>query len=872
MSPLLKSPILGTGKAGNPMTRNRPLALGLFSVSSMIFVGCGGSSKPAAPIMPPKVAEPAPAPVVTKPVTPAPATKPIFAVVPASAKIGPGDPGLQILIEAKGDNGGRLDRTREVVWSTNPAGIVVVSDEGYVQAKTSGKVKVLAKIGEATIVSEIEVFAQDHSGRAWDFATDLVPLLTRQGCNTGACHGKADGQNGFHLSLFGYDAEGDYREMTRDASGRRVSVFKPEESLLLLKATGRTPHAGGQRFSVGSEPYEVLRSWIAAGTPDKRGKTHGAVTAVKIEPGDLRLEGPGSASLRVVATYADGHTRDVTRLAQYKVNDDTAANVSPDGRVTLLRRAETDLIVRYGSRVEASRISTVINPDLKFDFAALPRKNIIDAELFKRLEALKVPPSPKATDAAFLRRVTLDLTGQQPDSAAVRDFLADKDPEKRAKKVDELLKRDDFVKFWQIKFGDMLQISQARFPNGAGPYNAWLGKRLKENAPWDAMVRELLTSLGDPAARDGGPVNYALDGIDAKVSAEQTAQRFMGLRLRCAQCHDHPFDVWTQDDYFGLAAIFAKVGRGGPEAPGLMMARLKVAVIPKGEIEHLRTKKPAEMRLLNGEVVKIDEKADPRKPLADWMTKADNPFFAKATANWVWAQFFGRGIAEPADDLSRANPPVHPELLDALAKHFVEHKFDLRELIRTVATSEAYGLASMSVSGNENDTRLFSHQLPRPLTAHQMADSLSQVTGVPLLFQYPGSTAKLARKAIEINEPSITSSLLDTFGRCPRTVGCSAVATPSLSLRQSLLLIGGDAVDSRVTSLNGYLSNLLGDQAPPEAGDLVELLYMKTLCRPPSAEELSHWTNELKTASSFKEAAEDLFWALLNSKEFAFNH
>jgi len=353
--------------------------------------------------------------------------------------------------------------------------------------------------------------------------------------------------------------------------------------------------------------------------------------------------------------------------------------------------------------------------------------------------------------------------------------------------------------------------------------------------------------------------------MDPKVAAEQTAQRFLGLRLRCAQCHDHPFDVWTQDDYFGLAAIFARVSRGGPPGAGAMMNRPRVGIDPKGTIEHLRTRKPAEMRLLDHQVVEVEGEDDPRKALADWITRPDNPYFARAAANWVWGQFYGRGIAEPADDLSRANPPVHPELLDALAKHFVEHKYDLRDLIRTIATSESYGVSSSTIPGNEHDTRLFSHHLPRPLTAHQMADALAQVTGAKLRFGVLG-----VRKAIEIGEPSIASSLLDTFGRCPRVVGCSAIATPALSLRQSLLLIGGDAVDAKVSDLNGYLSNLLID--PIEPGELVELLYMKTLCRPPTAEELSLWSAELKAASSFREAAEDLFWALLNSREFAFNH
>lgn len=855
------------------MSRRSALAWGMLP-SLLLAYGCGGASKTtpiAAPAEPAPIATAQPNVAAMPPVVAKPAT-PVLAIWPAAATLAPGDLGLQMLATTQAAGGGRVDRTGGATWTADPPGIVAVDADGYVHPIKSGKAKIRARVDSEVVSAEVEVTVATPADRPWDFAADVVPILTRAGCNTGGCHGKADGQDGFHLSLFGYDPEGDHRELTRDAGARRVQPFAAEESLMLRKATGATPHEGGQRITPGSQEYGVLRDWIAAGAPVSRGKTHGAVALLRVEPFDLRLDGPGSASVRVVARYADGHTRDVTRLAQFKINDDSAAAVSPEGRVTLLRRAETDLIVRFGSQVVASRISTVINPDLKFDFASLPRENVVDAELFKRLEALKVPPSPRSSDAAFLRRVTLDLTGQQPDSAAVREFLADADPSKRARKVDELLKREDFASFWRIKFGDMLQISQARFGAGAGPYNAWLGKRLQENAPWDAMVRELLTSLGDPTSRGGGPINYALDGIDPKAAAEQTAQRFLGLRLRCAQCHDHPFDVWTQDDYFGLAAIFARVGRPEPGRADAMMNRPRVAVNPKGSIEHLRTRKPAAMRLLDHSPVVVDDEGDPRKNLVDWMTRPDNPYFARASANFVWAQFFGRGIAEPADDLSRANPPVHPELLDALARHFVAHKYDLRDLIRTVATSEAYGLASTPIAGNEHDTRLFSHHLPRPLTAHQMADALSQVTGVPLLFQYPGSTARAAKKAIEVNEPSITSTLLDTFGRCPRVVGCSSVATPSLSLRQSLLLIGGDAVDGRVTNLGGYLSNLLGEPTPPEAGDLVALLYMKTLCRPPTAEELSHWAAELKGAASFREAAEDFFYALLNSREFAFNH
>jgi hypothetical protein len=776
----------------------------------------------------------------------------------------PGDEGVQFLVTEGTRADGVRDLTARLAWKTVPEGILQIDSQGFARPLNAGKTEVQGA-REGKVVARADVTVAAREKRPWDFATDISPLLSRYGCNAASCHGKPGGQNGFHLSLFAYDFAGDFQALTREDGGRRVMGLDPEQSLLIRKATGRTPHTGGQRITPGTDSYRTLLGWIKAGAPWSQGKTHGALAAVNVEPADIRLDAPGPQQLRIVATYDDGHKRDVTRLSTYRVNDDSVASIDSTGRAVLTRRAEVDLVVRYQSKVVASRLGTIINPASKFDFAKLPCENLIDEELYKRLASLKVPPSPPAGDATFLRRVTLDLTGQQPQPEAIKEFLADKDPKKRAKVVDKLIGTKDFLSFWQIKLGDMLQISFQRFPNGAGYYEGWLATRLQENTPWDAMVHELLTAVGDPNRFGGGPVNYALDGADAKVQAEQTAQRFLGLRLRCAQCHDHPFDVWTQDDYYGLAAFFAKVDRGAAQNGG-MMGRPIVGVNPSGQIEHLRTHKPAVPQLLTGEKVELKATDDPRKALADWMTRPDNPFFARAMANWVWGQFFGKGLADPTDDLSRSNPPVHPELLDALAKHFVDSKYDLRDLIRTIATSNAYGTSSQPTKENEADHRLFSHQSARPLTAHQMADAIAQATDVQNRF----GPQLVVRKAIEVNDPGTPSAILDAFGRCPRTNGCSTVPTPSLSLRQALMLIGGDVVESKVSSLNGYLSNLL--ELNPEPADVVESLYLRTLCRPPSAEEASYWTAELKASSAFPEACEDLFWSLLNSREFAFNH
>jgi len=851
------------------VSRHQSLSI-LGSALMLAVSGCGRTPPAPTPAVfrPPAVL---PAPSVSEEVgripPPAPLPPPAIRVIPASARLLPGDPGVQLVVQGPGRHGGLRDLT-SCVWDVEPRGIVEVGPDGYVRPLRPGTARVFAM--NKGYFSEITV--DGDLRRAWNFAEDIEPILTRSGCNTGGCHGRADGQNGFHLSLFGYDPEGDYRGMTRDLGERRLSNIRPESSLLLAKATGTIPHVGGPRVRPGSEEYKTLLAWLKAGVPYASERNHGRIKSIAVEPGEVRLDEPGEQQLRVVARYADGHERDVTRLASYRTNEDSVVTVDPSGKAKLLRRAEADLVVRYESQVVSTRLATIINPDLKFDFAKRARRNFIDDELFKRLESLKVPPSPPATDAAFLRRVSLDLTGEQPHPEQVRDFLKDADPEKRAKLVDALLASSDFVLFWQIKLGDMLEITSGR-PEFAGQaaitYANWVRKQLIDNAPWDGVVRTLLTSVGKIERDTGGPVAYALEGMDPKISAEKTAQRFLGLRIRCAQCHDHPFDVWTQDDYFGLAATFAKVQRGAAGGPGMMaMNRPQVVINPEGSLEHLRTRKPAEPKILGGPAIEAEDDEDPRAALADWMTKPDNPFFARAMANWAWAQLFGKGIADPPDDLSRSNPPVHPELLDALARHFVAKKFDLRDLIRTIATSEAYALASSTVPGNEGDGRLFSHQMPRPLTAHQMADALAQATDVTNLFA--GGDVNRGKRAIEIQDPSTQSNILEVFGRCNRVSGCASVANPSLSLRQSLLVIGGDVIEKKVSAPRGYLANMLELGLGPD--EIVENLYLRALCRPPTSEEVAHWTAELAQARTLREAAEDLFWALLNSREFAFNH
>ncbi len=787
-----------------------------------------------------------------------PVCQPVLQVSPESHTLSSDDVGLQLLV-SQGDFHDAIDPAG-VAWNLTPGGVARIDEAGYLEPLAAGEATVQAVYQGRAAAARITI--EPRNPRPWTFAQDVTPILTRSGCNTGSCHGRADGQNGFHLSFLGYDPAADYQAIVRDAGSRRISAFRAEESLFLGKATGRLAHGGGRRIAPGSPEYRTLLAWLQAGAPQQRGPSRGRLLEVRATPASLALDQPGSRQIRLMARFEDGHERDVTRLAAYRTLDDALLTATPAGTVALKGRGETDLVFRYQSLVSCLRVAALVNPDLAIDLAARPRANLIDDELFKRLQALHVPPSERASDAVFLRRVSLDLIGQQPTPDEIRGYLADHHPDKRAKLVDQLLARPEFVLFWRIKLGDLLQISPQRQGPSAYRYQAWLDQRLKQNEPWNKVVRTLLTAVGDPADLEtGGPVNYALDAPEPNVQAELTAQRFLGLRLRCAQCHNHPFDVWTQDDYFGLAACFAKVSRTAN-----MAGRTKIAIDPKGTIAHLRTQQPAQPRLLDGQAVKTTPNDDPRAVLADWMTAPANPYFARATANWAWAQLFGKGLVDPPDDMSRGNPPVHPELLAALAQDFITNGYDLRKLIRAIAVSEAYALSSAPVKGNERDDRLFSHQRARPLSAHQMADALAQATDVPNRF--PGVNP--TRRAIEVPDPTTESTILKTFGRCERTDVCATTPAPPLSLGQALLLVGGDVVESKVVSLNGYLASTLKLEPTPE--ELVENLYYRTVCRPPTAEESSRWAAELKQASSFSQAAEDLFWALLNSREFAFNH
>ncbi len=812
-----------------------------------------------------------------------------LAVWPAELELcGPGD-GCQLTVSRDtADAGTSEDLTRACRFELDPPGALEVSEAGFVRALAPGSVRVSAVHGAARATARITV--RDAELPVSDFALDIVPILTKAGCNSGQCHGSAQGKGGLHLSLFGYDPASDHAAITRELEGRRIDAADPPSSLLLLKPSMGLSHGGRLRLAQGAPDYERLRGWIEAGTP-WRDESRARLESIHVEPHDRFLRtAPADQQLTVLARYSDGIQRDVTRLCLFVSNDPATVTVAKYGLAHMQRRGQADVVVRFTNQVATVRIAAPFN-DETFDSSSVPVRNFIDERILEQLEHMRLPVSPRASDAEFLRRVYLDLVGHMPDPNQRADahtldtFFDDSDPDKRDRLIDQLLEHPDFVLFWALKLGDHLQInsSAAAMGNAAGSYRIWLANQLKRDksgssASYDTIVRTLLLAKGSLVRSSGSsePIvpaaTYYAAPREPTEIAEQVARRFLGIRIRCARCHDHPLDVWTQNDYYGFASFFGGV-RVEPEGPSAQAVR----VVADNLVRDPRTNEAPAPRLLDGTVPAIDEDGDAREKLVDWMLDPQNPRFARMAANWVWAHLMGRGLVEPVDDLRETNPPVNERLLDELAASFRESGYDLRALVRTICRSEAYQRASAAVPGNERDEQFGSHALVKPLSAAQMADAIAQVTGVP--NQY-GSTHGPNTRAIEVNDPNVPSYLLDILGRCDRTGGCEVGALArTASLKQALHLIIGEAVNVKLAQEKSVVAQMAQAAATADASARSELraiqirsVYLRAYCRPPTPEETEFWQRELGDAPNPKTGLEDMLWAILNSREFAFNH
>lgn len=725
-----------------------------------------------------------------------------------------------------------------------------------------GQTELRVKFQGKTLVVPVNIEAATVA-EPISFIKDVMPVFTKAGCNTGGCHGTSRGKDGFRLSLFGYDPDGDYHRLTREAIARRINLALPEESLILEKATRKVPHTGGELFTADSEFYRTLLAWLQAGAP-KDGPDVAKVVRLEINPRQSVLEGTGETQqLSVRAFYSDGTDRDVTSLTAFMGNNDAAIKVSASGKATSLARGEAFITARYEGLATGVQV-LAIPKNLQFTWPAVAENNYIDTHVNAKLRKLRIAPSDLCDDPTFLRRVYLDITGTLPSSDQVRTFLADTSGGKRDAVIDDLLGRKEFVDLWVMKWAELLQIRSAdqqvqMSTKSALQYFDWLEAEITQNVPVDVMVKKLLTATG-PSFEAPAANFYKIERDTLKLS-ENVAQAFMGVRVQCTQCHNHPFDRWTMNDYFGFAAFFAQVGRKAGEDPRETI----VFNSGGGAMKHPVTGKDMAPKFLGGAQPEIAKGTDRRQVLAEWLTAPENPYFSRNLANIIWAQFFGKGIIDPVDDVRVSNPATNPELLDKLAAQLTAYRYDFKKLVRDICTSRTYQLSAVPNATNAGDEANFAKAGVRRIRAEVLLDALGSVTG---------SAEKLrglpqGGRAVEIADGRTSTYFLTTFGRATRETPCSCEVKMEPNLSQALHLLNGDAVNAKVLN-GGLVKKLLKEGKQPS--DIIEELYLRALGRPPTDAETTKLQTFFTDGKKPDVVLNDLFWALLNAKEFVFNH
>ncbi|MBP3956001.1 DUF1553 domain-containing protein [Gemmata sp. G18] len=697
-----------------------------------------------------------------------------------------------------------------------------------------------------------------QEAEALRFRTDVMPVLTKVGCNTGKCHGSASGKDGFRLGLFGYDPEGDHFRITREMGGRRVNLATPDDCLLINKSTGKVPHTGGKRIEPGSENYLLMLRWLEAGAP-KDPKATAKPVSIEVFPKRAVFATKGEAQRLVVrAKYDDGTDRDVTRFTVFVGNNDAAATVSDDGVITGTGPGEAFILARFDQFTEGSAV--IVRPGTEFTDPKTPVFNYIDTHVYAKLNKLHVVPSEVCTDEVFLRRVYIDLLGLLPTPAEREKFLADTDTKKREKLVDALLNRGEFQDIWVMKWAEMLQIRTINgiSQKGLQLYDKWLRDKIRGGATIDRVVRELLPAVG--GTFENPAVNYFQTETTPQLLAENVSQVFLGTRIQCAQCHNHPFDRWTMDDYYGFAAFFSQVGYKNAQDP----RELTVFNAGSGEMRHPLGDRLVKPKFLGGDAPELKPGQDYRAALADWLTSTDNAAFARNISNTVWAHFFGKGIVDAVDDVRVSNPASNPELLDALGKKASEYKFDVKKLARDICLSRTYQLSTKRNPTNEWDERNFARQTVRRMRAEVLLDCITQVTETTNRFP----NLPLGGRAVHLPDGRTANYFLTTFGRSNRATACTCEVKTTPTLSQALHLLNGETTTGKIGE-GKVVEALLA--AKKEPGAVAEELYLRCLGRKPTANETAKVASRLEQATDKKEALEDLFWALLNTNEFIFN-
>jgi hypothetical protein len=763
-----------------------------------------------------------------------------------------------LLIQGKADSGQLIDLTADATYRSLDHHIASVAATGTIRAMADGHTTVLVEVAGRTI--RVPVFVERTTqARQFNFENDLIPLFSRFGCNSAGCHGKAEGQNGFKLSVFGFDPAADYAALTKESRGRRVLPAAPKHSLLLQKVSGRLAHGGGVRIRSGSAEYETLRAWIGAGMPFGL-PSDPKIGAVRIEPHERQLDPHARQQLRVIGRYFDGREVDVTALARFQSNNDGLASVTAGGLVTAGEApGEVAIMASYLGSMDVFR-AVIPRGEPLASAVAFPENNFIDRLVAGKFRKLCIVPSDLADDPEYLRRIYLDVIGTLPTPAESRRFLADHHPDRRSRLVEDLLQRPEFADYWALKWADLLRVDREVLGRKrAYAYYRWIRQSMAENKPLDQFARELITAEG-PLGETGAANFYKVVSGPGEA-ASTLSQVFLGVRIACAQCHHHPFDRWSTADYYGMEAFFTPISLR-PEPQGEM-----VMATGDARAQNPRTGEIALAHALGNQAPVPLLAGDPRPALAAWMTAPDNPWFARNLANRTWAHFLGRGLVEPVDDVRATNPPTNPELLDALAHYLVQHHFDFRTLVRVITASRIYQLSSHPNRTNERDELNYSRALLKRIDAEVLLDMVCQATGVAEKF--PGVPA--GYRAIQLWDSKVPHYFLRLFGRPVRTSACVCERNAEPGVAQVLHLLNSPALHDKLTDEGGSVARLIrqhGEDAP-----LIEELYLTFYSRYPSADERRVAREHMQHHhDQRRQAAEDLAWSMMNSLEFMFNH
>lgn len=760
-----------------------------------------------------------------------------------------------------------LDLTRAAKFAIEPAKVAQISPHGIVTPTADGSATVTVTASGQTL--RIPVTVKDGTRHLpIDFENDVIPVLTSGGCNSGPCHGKARGQNGFALSLFGFDPDFDHTALAKEGRGRRVFLPSPEQSLLLLKPLGLMPHGGGKRLDAGSAEYQLLKRWMDDALP-RRAVNAAKFSHISVSPTSRILAADAKQQMIVTAHYTDGSHRDVTPLAAFQSNESAIASVDRNGLITTTGvTGEAAVMARYLGSIAVCTVSVPLAGQVSEGlYDNLPRHNFIDDLVWKKLKRLGLTPSDSAPDHTYLRRVYIDIIGRVPRLAETQEFLADSSPDKRQKLVDKLLESPEYSDYWANKWADLLRPNPYRVGiKTTLNYDNWIRNAFRKNQPYDQFVRELVTAKG--GTWRNGAVTLFRDRREPDEITTIVSQLFLGIRLECAKCHHHPNEVWSQEDFFSLAAYFAKIGRKGTGlSPPISGSEEFIFAGKNGSVKHPLSGVVLAPRPLFGEAPVGEKVEDPREVLADWMTSQDNTFFRWVITNRVWADMMGRGIADPVDDLRASNPPSNPELLEALAVDLRDHGFDLKHLIRRIAASYVYSLSSLPSERNLVDTRNYSRFYRQRLRAEVLLDSVSQITGVSENFgaMPPGSQSR------QLWSHRIDSLFLDAFGRPDPNQDPPCERTPDTTIVQALHLMNSQSLYNKVTQDSGMAATLAASKKTPE--EVIEELYLTVFARKPTADEAVLATDYVKRdLNARRKAIQDLVWAMLNTPEFVFKH